>query len=50
MGPIFIALTDVWPHTNWEMATNSLIAVIEVALSKALLNAYQVIYKVLLRF
>ena len=38
MRQIFIAVIDVWPRTNWEMVTNNLIAVIEVALIDAVLR------------
>ena len=32
---IFIALIDLWPRANWEMVTNNLTAVSDVALSEA---------------
>ena len=30
-APIFIAIIDVWPRANWEMVTNNLTTVIDVA-------------------
>ena len=42
--PIFITLIDVWPRANWEMVTNNLTPVIDVALSEAALDVCFIMY------
>ena len=37
-APIFNTVIDIWSHTNWEMVTNNLTAVIEVTLIEVVLS------------